>query len=224
MLGIMSAVSAIVQIGTIGLRGFMFDLLETYRLAMKPIYSLVELIDFPFQVPIYTIDLFTLYLVMFSMSLRAAVWPLFNNEVLSNQREVDSIKVVEIFPEKPKKQDLPVSMVGWTREDGYWEQHSRRQRSVRYSYIKAISLSTILWPVFSLLPMRRVKWWKFILRFDLNVSENFAEYGDKDSAERGSMTISLWRVTWKYFELFLEMLLVPFGVLLFFVLNTYPIF
>ena len=71
VLGTMSLVSAITRIFSVGLKPVFAHFVEFYRNALWPVYELILLIPFPFQLPLYAIDLMIVYLVLVGMNFRA---------------------------------------------------------------------------------------------------------------------------------------------------------
>lgn len=69
--GAMSAISAVTRIFDVGIVGFARDMLEFYRQALSPIYSIVESIPLPFEVEPLLVDTIAVYCVLVSMSYRA---------------------------------------------------------------------------------------------------------------------------------------------------------
>lgn len=66
--GTMSVVSAFGRIFEVGFRSVFAELVGFYRDLLSPIHKLVNLPDWPFEVPPIAIELFALYVVLFGMA------------------------------------------------------------------------------------------------------------------------------------------------------------
>lgn len=229
LVGIFSGVSALVRILNIGISGFLADLFFAYRALMTPIYDLFEF--FLPSVPQLAVDTMSLYLVLLGMSLRAAVLPLRNPDYLQLQigRDAktwtefrheprDGRSLIEQFTLDP---DSGVSIVFASESPGQpveilWA----KNHSVAYSWAKWIALSIALWPALTLLPARRIN------RKLAGLKD--AQVDEKSSVLRIENDNGLSMVMPEYAhyirtnrENLIQMLVLPFAIVLFLLLAAY---
>jgi len=223
LLGIMSAISAVVHLKSLGLDGVFLELVATYRKVMAPVYDLAKIIPFPYSVSQLAVDLFSLYMVLFSMSLRSHLWPLSDPRVFLDQRRRDARLRCKIVDEEPKLvSSLPEEFYyGQGRTDGTWELWYREFRSVYYTYTKAFLLSLLTWPALSFLPLRRVRMWRYVFRRDFRETSIGIEFGKQASRNRAMVAAGEWHLAKRYLNLSLELVSIPLAVIIFLVLRTY---
>lgn len=229
LVGIFSGVSALVRILNIGISGFLADLLVAYRTLMTPIYDLFEF--FLPSVPQLAVDTMSLYLVLLGMSLRAAVFPLRNPDYLQMQigrdaktwKELrheprDERSLVEQFAPDP---DSGISIVFASESTGQpVEMLLAKKHSVAYSWAKWTALSVVLWPTLTLLPARRANRKLGGLK-DAQVDE---ESGFLHIQNDGGLTMV--KPEYAHYirtnrENMIQMLVLPFAIVLFLLLAAY---
>lgn len=229
LVGIFSGISALVRILNIGISGFLADLLVAYRALMTPIYDLFE-IFWP-SVPQLAVDTMSLYLVLLGMSLRAAVFPLRNGDYLQLQIGRDA-KTWKEFRHEPRDERLLVEQFAPDPDSGVSivfasevpgqpvEMLLAKNHSVAYSWAKWIALSIALWPALTLLPARRVNRKLKGLK-DAQVGEESGILHIQNDRGRTMVTAEYAHYIRTNRQNLIQMLVLPFAIVLFLLLAAY---
>ncbi|MGQ0532800.1 MAG: hypothetical protein ACT4OF_08955 [Caulobacteraceae bacterium] len=148
--GAISAASAIVRVFSVGLTAMLAELISFYRRALTPLYELVNLPPWPFQIPKLAVDLFALYIVLFAMSWRSHESNRkVKNEVSSSEGDVTNfslrsiahfIFLVPVFTATPVRRYVSFYFGQRRSRLGQFEFWQRYYRLVRYDAIAYVAL------------------------------------------------------------------------------------
>lgn len=217
----LSAVSALVRIFDFGISKFYTDVIETYRALIQPLYSLVGVFIPHFQE--LWVDLFVLYLTLFTMSIRAAVLPLFNAEYLDNEQTLVIDSELVSKPEKTFDEDI-LDSEAWQNDQPEAPYDFGSEGKIQYLlpsksiWTKWILLSIALWPVITLLPARRI-----LFPSILFVEPTPNSWGTEVKLKSERITFANWFIRTQRLNFFnlIQMITLPLAVILFLLLATY---
>lgn len=215
-IGALSAISAIVHIFDLGLSSFFSDIIATYRKIASPLYDLAAFVGL--NVPAALVDISILYVVMLAMSVRAAFLPLLDAEFFDVELRKTAKYETVISKEPLDPDNHPPNLVMAQQTDEGWKCTLQVNQPRSRIWAKWIILTITLWPVLTLLPVRKIRHPNLIF-----VKVDSTAWGTTIVQQSKRITYSNLFIHYekKNFVRLIQMITLPIAVILFLTLATF---